>query len=178
MGKVVTEHWVNAELSRVFAFFSDPANLPKLMPGAMAVRLEKVDWKPPSDRDLDSVVGSGRNPGAQVAGVGTLIFISFRLVPLLPFRGRWTAEIVEFEPLSYFVDVQRKGPMHSWRHRHAFRAEVRDGKPGTVVRDEVEYSLPGGVLGKLVDWLAFEKTMRMTFSSRHRRLEKLILNGR
>ena len=173
MGKIITEQWVNAELPRVFAFFSDPENLPKLMPPAMAVRLEKVDLKTPSDADLESVVGSGRKPGALVAGVGTLIFISFRLVPLLPFRGRWTAEIVEFEPLSYFLDLQRKGPMRFWRHRHVFREEVRNGQTGTVVRDEVEFSLPGGPLGRIIDLLV-EPMMRRTFASRQRELERLL----
>jgi ligand-binding SRPBCC domain-containing protein len=173
VGHIVAEHWVNADLKRVFAFFSDPHNLPRLMPQEMEVRLEELRLVPPGGEKSKSVVESGGEP-PQVAGPGSEIVISFRLVPVLPFRGRWVAEILEYEPLSYFLDKQRSGPMRSWRHRHSFRLENRNGLDGTVVRDEVEYELPFGVLGRMADALVVERMMQRTFTTRQKQLEELL----
>ena len=179
MGKIVAEHWVNADLKRVFAFFSDPHNLPRLMPQQMHVRLEELRLVPPSPDKKKSVVESGASSEAVVesgvvpatiAGKGSQIVISFRLVPFLPFRGRWVAEILEYEPLSHFVDQQRSGPMRFWRHRHSFRSEVRNGREGTKVRDEVDYELPFGVLGRIADSILVERMMRRTFAARQSQL--------
>ena len=179
MGKIIAEHWVNADLMRVFAFFSDPHNLPRLMPPQMHVRLEDLRLVPPPPAKLkvvvesgatsETVVKSGANP-ATIAGKGSEIVISFRLVPFLPIRGRWVAEILEYEPPSYFIDHQRSGPMRSWHHRHSFRSEVRNGSDGTIVRDEVDYELPFGILGRMADSLVVESMMRRTFATRQSQL--------
>ena len=179
MGKIVAEHWVNANLKRVFAFFSDPHNLPRLMPQQMHVRLEHLRIVPPPPDKVKLVVESGANSEAMVergvdpatiAGKGSQIVISFRLLPFLPFRGRWTAEILEYEPLSHFVDEQRSGPMRSWHHRHSFRSKVRNGREGTIVGDEVDYELPFGILGRIADSLVVERMMRRTFATRQTQL--------
>ena len=179
MGKLVAEHWINADLKRVFAFFSDPRNLPRLMPQQMHVRLEELRLVPPPPDKRRWVVESGVNSEAVVesgvsqdtiAGKGSEIVISFRLIPFLPFRGRWVAEILEYEPLSHFVDEQRSGPMRSWRHRHSFRSEVRNGSEGTIVGDQVEYELPFGILGRMADSLVVERMMRRTFTARQTQL--------
>jgi ligand-binding SRPBCC domain-containing protein len=170
MGHIVAEHWLNAELSRVFAFFSDPRNLPRLMPGEMDVRLEDTRILSPRQGTGDVVVKSGEDSDL-IAGPGSLIIISFRLFPFLPFRGKWVAEILEYQPLSYFLDTQRSGPMRSWLHRHSFSKVDRGGIPGTVVRDEVNYELPFGILGSLADALLVERMMRRTFQTRQRQLE-------
>lgn len=180
MGKIISEHWVNADLEQVFAFFSDPHNLPRLMPNDMHVCLEDLRLVPPGHTNPREVVESGALPGnvvqsgeiaTVIAGPGSLITISFRLVPFLPFRGRWVAEIVDYQALSSFVDLQREGPMRSWRHRHSFRNEVRNGSEGTVVRDDVEYELPFGFLGRFADALLIERMLRETFSTRQKQLE-------
>ncbi len=173
MGKIVAEHWVKADLMRVFGFFSKPENLPKLMPDILGVRLGKVDLRSPGPDVANKVVESGLNP-AKVAGPGSRIEISFRYLPFLPLRGRWIAEIVEYEPLLYFVDEQRSGPLQSWRHRHSFRAETRDGVLGTVIRDEVEYDLPFGGLGRVADSLFAQRAMQRMFRSRQQHLEQLL----
>jgi ligand-binding SRPBCC domain-containing protein len=175
VGRIITEHWVKADLARVFAFFSDPENLSKLMPAEMAVRLEKLTVRLPGPNNIKKVVESGIDPG-RVAGPGSLIEISFRLAPFLPFRGSWIAEILEYEPLSYFLDTQRSGPMRSWRHRHSFHADTRDGVSGTIIRDEVEYELPFGSLGKAVDMIFVERMMQRTFQSRQQQLARLLLD--
>ncbi len=174
MGHVVTEKWIKADLAKVFAFFSDPENLPRLMPAQMAVRLLRLDLKPATTDAIKKVAESGMGP-ERVAGPGSTIEVSFRFVPFLPFRGRWVAQIVEFEPLSYFVDTQRNGPMRHWTHRHSFRAESRDGISGTVVRDEVEYELPFGLLGRLADTVLVGTVMQRTFESRQNELQRILV---
>ncbi len=183
MGKIVSECLVNADLKQVFAFFSDPHNLPRLMPPEMDVRLEELQLVPPPAEAAKAVVESGANPGTvvesgwnltRIAGKGSQIVISFRLVPFLPFRGRWVAMILEYEPLSHFVDEQRSGPMRSWRHRHSFRELNEGGTLQTVVRDEVEYLLPFGLIGRIADSLIVERMMRRTFARRQHLLLEAI----
>ncbi len=184
MGRIVAEHWVSAELARVFAFFSDPYNLPRIMPAQMGARIESVEVVPRRAEGEGVVVQSGpesESLGMNSVGMGSvvgggdfnlLIRITFLYVPLLPLRGRWVAEIYDHAIPWYFTDRQRSGPMKSWRHRHSFRPETRNGIPGTVVRDEVEYELPFGVLGKLAD-VFFEPFLRLAFTSRQRHLEEI-----
>jgi hypothetical protein len=96
VGRIVARHWVNADLKRVFAFVSDPHNLLRLMPEEKDVRLEElrlvssIGEKPKSvvesGGDTDAVVESGGDR-PQIAGPGSQIAISFRLVLFLPFRG-------------------------------------------------------------------------------------------
>jgi ligand-binding SRPBCC domain-containing protein len=184
MGHIVADHWLKADLPTVFAFFSDPANLPRLMPRQMDVRLESLHLQPPSDAAIHAVVQSGALPGnlaesgeipSKLAGPGSLIDTSFRLVPFLPMRARWVAEILEYEPLSYFLDQQKSGPMRSWIHRHSFREETRQGITGTVIRDEVAYELPFGPLGIIADALLVERMMQRTFATRQQQLEQIFL---
>lgn len=182
MGQIVAEHWLKADLPRVFAFFSNPDNLPRLMPKPMDVRLENLQLLPPSEAVIEAVVQSGAFPGnvvqsgetpSKIAGPGSLIEISFRLIPFLPLRGRWVAEILEYEPLFYFLDRQKSGPMRSWLHRHSFREETRHGAVGTVIRDEVSYELPLGPLGGIADAVIIERMMQRTFATRQHQLEQI-----
>src|SRR4029077_19823278 len=126
------EQWVPFPLELVFAFFSNPENLPRIMPAASATKLVAVNRV---------------SAGDKAAGVGSTIVTSFRVFPFLPLRAQWIARITEFEWNHYFADVQDKGPFKSWRHRHEFMAETRDGIRGTLVRDVIDYEVGFGVPG-------------------------------
>jgi ligand-binding SRPBCC domain-containing protein len=157
--------WVPFPTPKVFAFFCDPNNLPRIMPPATKTRLEQVRLIAPSP-DL--------MPSSQTAGVGTVIVSSFRLFPFLPFRAQWIARITEFEWNRYFADVQQKGPFKSWHHRHEFLADTREGVSGTLVRDEVEYEIGFGPLGSLANALFVESQMRQVFALRQESLPALL----
>src|SRR5580765_4219872 len=91
------EQWVPFPIERVFAFFSNPENLPRVMPPASATKvlaIHRVPPPPPTGTTND-----------QAAGVGTTIVTSFRVFPALPFRARWIARITEFEWNHFFADV-------------------------------------------------------------------------
>ena len=155
--RVGFEQWIPVPLDRVFQFFSDPANLPRLMPPELAAEIRRIEG------------GSSAS-----AGVGTQITLSVRLLPPLPLRASWVARIVEFEPGSHFTDVQVKGPFRYWRHRHGFESARRAEADGTLVRDDLEYDVGFGRLGDAVArWFVADR-LRHTFQERQRRLEELL----
>jgi len=156
------EHWVAAPLEKVFAFFADPWNLPRVMPAWLQIRFE----------DLATVPASPAAPN--FAGVGTKFIASYRAVPFLPMRIRSEAEIVGFAMNEFFADMQTKGPFRSWHHRHEFVAEDRGGVSGTRLRDRVEYELGFEPLGVIVNALFIAPQMRRTFAYRQRAIEKLL----
>lgn len=165
--RVRFEQWIPVPLDRVFRFFSDPANLPGLMPPELAAEIRSVERAPPPGEE------EGR-PSSASAGVGTQITLSVRLLPPLPLRASWVARIVEFEPGSHFTDVQVKGPFRHWRHRHEFEAARRAEADGTIVRDDLEYDVGFGRLGDAVARGFVAGRLRHTFQERQRRLEELL----
>ncbi len=102
------------------------------------------------------------------------MILSFRPVPYLPFRIHWHALIPEFVWNDHFCDTQTAGPFAYWRHCHSAIAESRDGVDGTIVRDRVEYQLPGGPLGDLANLLGGRLQMRFIFNTRHAMTAKLL----
>jgi ligand-binding SRPBCC domain-containing protein len=160
-----TEQWLPYPWKRVFAFFADPANLPPLMPGWQRARVERAKCvSPPEASSTDQVV----------AGPGSLITISFRPVPLFPWRLEWDAYIAEFRWDEYFCDEQRRGPFQYFRHCHRVSDEVRDGVMGSLVSDAVEYELPLGRLGDLANVLMVKRQIRSLFAHRQRMLPGLL----
>jgi len=160
------EQWVPFPVEQVFLFFANPNNLPRIMPTALGARLVRLELKAPP--------GNAVAPASQLAGAGSAIVVSVRMLPFLPFRAPWVARIVEFEWNHHFVDTQEKGPFKSWRHRHQFAAEVRNGVSGTLVGDIVEYEIGFGPLGAVAQKLFVSGQMRGTFAHRQKILESLL----
>jgi uncharacterized protein len=137
------------------------------MPPETATRLDSLRLVPPPEKPCAT------NSGV-VAGIGSQIDTSFRVIRGLPFRAQWIARITEFEWNHHFADVQVKGPFSSWNHRHEFAAEDRSGAQGTVVRDVIEYSVGFGIFGNVVRELFVESELRQTFQRRQRALPRLL----
>ena len=66
--------WVPFPVTQVFAFFSDPENLPRLMPVWQDARIDSLELQRPE------------NGARHAAGRGSRILLSFRPVPLSPIR--------------------------------------------------------------------------------------------
>ena len=168
------EQWVPFPIEQVFRFFANPANLPRIMPpssGTELVRLKLV--APPGVQPVKATV-TDEEP---LAGSGSEIVTSFRIVPFLPFRLEWIALIDEFEWNDHFCDVQKKGPFKSFHHCHRLTASPRDGTAGTVLRDVIDYDIGFGILGSIAQRLMIKRQLRQTFEYRQRALVSL-LSGR
>jgi ligand-binding SRPBCC domain-containing protein len=140
---LTTEQCLPRPLTEIFAFFADAGNLDALTPGWL--RFEILAPRPIEMK------------------VGALIDYRLRL------RGlpiRWQSEISDWSPPHRFVDEQHRGPYRLWHHTHTF-AE-RDG--GTIVRDVVRYSVPGGALANT---LFVKRDLQKIFAYRQQKLAEL-----
>jgi ligand-binding SRPBCC domain-containing protein len=165
------EQWVPFPLERVFAFFSNPENLPRIMPASTKTQIIRVNlMAPPAP-----LTGVGEElTTTKAAGVGSIIVTSFHVFPFLPIRAQWTSRITEFEWNHHFADVQDKGPFKNWHHRHQFARESRDGIDGSVVGDVVDYEVGFRFLGTVANRLFIARQMRSAFAQRQRVLPQLL----
>jgi ligand-binding SRPBCC domain-containing protein len=161
------EQWVPFPLERVFAFFSNPENLPRIMPAGSATRLIGLNRMAPPTTPPGSTA-------EKAAGIGSTIVTSFRVFPFLPIRAQWIARITEFEWNHHFADVQDKGPFKTWHHRHEFAAEIRGNTEGVIVRDLIEYEVGFGALGKIAEAMFVRPQMSRTFQERQKALPDLL----
>jgi ligand-binding SRPBCC domain-containing protein len=159
--------WVPFPIEHVFAFFSNPENLPRIMPASSHTKLIGLNRVNPP-----TLQKSGA--GDKAAGVGSTIATSFRVFPFLPMRARWVACITEFEWNRYFADVQEKGPFKRWHPRHEFRPETRGGIAGTVVRDSIEYEVGFWFAGAIANAIFIRRQMQNTFAERQKVLLQLL----
>lgn len=115
---------VPASVAECFAYFSDPRRLPDITPRWLRFTVTR-----PPDADI-------------YAGCEIDYMIRWLGVPL-----RWTTLITDCDPPHRFVDTQQRGPYRRWWHEHRF---VPIGDGATLMTDRVEYEMPLGVLGRIV----------------------------
>jgi ligand-binding SRPBCC domain-containing protein len=169
--RIQFEQWVPVVIEEVFLFFANPNNLPCIMPPETGTELSALRLVPPPSGPAGQYAILNRD---SLAGVGSEIVTSFRLLPFLPFRARWIALVTEFEWNHHFADVQQKGPFKRFQHRHEFSAQTQNGVCGTIVRDVIEYDPGFGVIGDVVQKLFIARTLKRTFEYRQKTLEKLL----
>lgn len=138
------ELWLPRAIGEVFDFFADACRLEQITPGWLHFHVQ--------------------TPRPVPMHAGSLIDYKLKLhgIPI-----RWRTEISEWDPPFRFVDRQLRGPYRLWRHLHTF--EARDG--GTLVRDHVDYCVPGG---PLVHWLFVRPDLHRIFTYRRQQLERLL----
>lgn len=161
------DQWLPFSLPVVFAFFANPANLPRLMPAWQKARIDELNLIAPPAPPAGS-------PARLGTGIGTTMVLSFQALPLIPLRLRWHALIPEFAWNDHFCDEQPSGPFAYWRHCHSVRVESRDGAEGTMVHDHVEYAFPGGPLGRVANALGGRAQIGSIFRYRHRQTALLM----
>jgi ligand-binding SRPBCC domain-containing protein len=165
------EQWVPVATEKIFLFFANPNNLPRIMPRETRTELAALRLVPPP------IAPNGHQAipkDDSLAGVGSEIVTSFRIFPFLPLRTQWIALITEFEWNHHFADIQKKGPFKRFQHRHEFSRETRNGVTGTTVRDVIEYDAGFGALGELAQKLFIAPSFQRTFEYRQRMLQKLL----
>ena len=162
--------WLPYPLELVFAFFANPANLPRLTPAWQRARLDAIELKPAAPPPESTV-----RPHI-AAGDGTKLTLSLRPFSILPLRLSWQARIEDFRWNEGFADVQLRGPFRYWRQCHLMRpsASSTTGAPGTLLEDQIEYELPFGALGAFADSLAVRRQIATLFRFRHQRTLELL----
>jgi hypothetical protein len=138
--------WLAKPRPEVFAFFAEPANLARLTPPALHLRLLTPDV----------VMATGAVLEYRLSWLG---------LPL-----RWRAFVREFDPPHRFVDVQVRGPCARWEHRHRFLEEGG----GTWVEDRITYRLPLGPLGSVAYALLVRRQIDAMWNYRRARLGEVL----
>lgn len=138
--RFVKESRIDASPEAVFAFHESPGALERLTPPWEHVRVIEG--------------GDSIRPGSRVV-------LETRIGPV---PVRWVAEHTEYEPGRLFADRQVSGPFARWYHRHLF---LDDGQGGTILRDEVEFTPPLGVFGRLAGAGFIQQKLQKMFDYRH-----------
>ena len=145
--RLIREQRVSKPLAETFAFFERPENLATLTPPSLHFLL--------------------LSPSPVPMAKGTTIDYKLQI---WGFRIRWTSVITAYDPPHGFSDEQTQGPYAVWRHRHLFSATA----DGTLVRDEVAYELPWGILGRIAHALVVRRQLKRIFDYREKMLQELL----
>jgi ligand-binding SRPBCC domain-containing protein len=82
---------------------------------------------------------------------------------------RHTSKITQYEPPTFFQDVMTAGRFKSFEHDHRFREQ--DGE--TVMKEELRFSAPFGVLGFLVESLVLRNYLTRFLLERNKLLKQV-----
>ncbi len=148
--RFVKESRIAAPPSAVFAFHETPGALSLLTPP-----WEKIE-----------VVEGG---GSILPGNRVVLKTKFG-----PLSLRWVAEHTEYEQGRLFADRQVSGPFAEWSHRHLF---LDDGAGGCLMRDEVDYEPPLGLIGRMLGAELIRKKLHNLFDFRHEAVRRIIEGG-
>ncbi|MBN1591265.1 MAG: TIGR01777 family oxidoreductase [Pirellulales bacterium] len=99
--------------------------------------------------------------GGQGIEDGSRVELQFRVGPM---PVRWIAEHRGCRPPREFRDVQIRGPMAHWEHIHRFDSI---GPASCYLDDRVEYALPSGRLGRMIDAVWVHGQLDRMFAYRH-----------
>jgi ligand-binding SRPBCC domain-containing protein len=130
---------LDASPGEVYGFHEDPRNIVKISPPSLRVA------------DVQCTVPAR-------AGGGFRLRVSQFGLPL-EWEGLWEEAL----PDTRLVDTALRSPFRHWRHSHLFRAEGT----GTVMTDRVEYALPFGWIGRLLDITVMRVIFAGMFRARH-----------
>ncbi len=96
--------------------------------------------------------------------------LNFVLYPFLMIPVRWTTEIMKVSKPDFFEDWQLSGPYAEWHHRHLFK-EIEGG---TEMTDIVQYALPLGLFGEVVEALIVGRRLDEVFEYRRRKVAEIL----
>ena len=134
-------------MDEAWEFLSNPANLKTITPDSMSF----------------NIIGGADRP--MYAGQ----IIQYIVTPVLGIKTKWVTEITQVVDKKYFVDEQRFGPYALWHHKHFIRSI--DG--GIEMEDIIDYKVPFGWLGKLMQPLLIKPKLKEIFNYRKEKLEEL-----
>jgi ligand-binding SRPBCC domain-containing protein len=80
-----------------------------------------------------------------------------------------TSRITRYEPPTFFQDIMTAGAFKSFEHNHRFQEQ--DGE--TVMKDELRFSAPFGVLGLMVERLVLRNYLTRFLFERNQFLKQV-----
>lgn len=143
-----SEVFLPVDINTAWDFFSSAKNLAKITPPEM-------DFKILTELG-DTEIYEG-------------MIIDYTVKPLFGLPLNWQTEICSVTKPSSFTDRQLKGPYSVWEHTHTFIET--DG--GVLMKDEVNYKLPLGFVGDLVNHLIVKKKVANIFKYREGALNSI-----
>lgn len=128
-------------------FLSDPRNLKTITPDYMGFEI--------------------------IGGVASKMYagqiLQYIVTPLLNIPLKWVTEITHIKEGEYFVDEQRFGPYSLWHHKHF----IKPIKNGVEMIDIVDYKVPFGLLGQLVQPFLVGPKLEEIFEYRKNALDRI-----
>ena len=142
------EQFLPVKIDVAWDFFSSAKNLSRITPPEMQFKIISV---------------------FNDDGIYDQMLIDYIVRPLFGIPLKWQTVITHVNKPFQFADMQKKGPYKKWVHVHTFIEKEN----GTLVKDEVTYALPFGILGRLAHFLFIRKKLNQIFEFRKETLEKL-----
>lgn len=133
------------DINTAWDFFSSPRNLAKITPEHMGF-----------------IITSEFNDEKMYPGM----LITYKVSPLLGIKMDWCTEITHVQDYKYFVDEQRFGPYSMWHHQHHFKTV----EGGVEMTDIINYAIPLGIVGKLMNSLMISNEIEKIFSYREKKV--------
>ena len=128
-------------------FLSDPRNLKVITPDYMGFNIL-------SGADRPMYAGQ---------------IIQYIVTPVLGIKTKWVTEITHVIDKHYFVDEQRFGPYALWHHKHF----IKKIEGGVEMEDIIDYKIPLGLLGQLVQPILVKPKLEEIFEYRQKKLIEL-----
>jgi ligand-binding SRPBCC domain-containing protein len=144
MHRITTVQRLPISLERAWDFFSSPKNLSLITPEAL------------------NLVPTCEVPERMYPGM----IVTYNVRPVAGIPMEWVTEITHVRDKEFFVDEQRSGPYRIWHHQHHFRAV----EGGVEMTDIVDYKIPFGIFGKVLERLFIGKQVAGIFEFRRKRL--------
>ncbi len=132
---------IHAPIEHVYAFCTNPLNMPRIFPRDVTVEVMKEPVQP--------------------LQAGAEIVLCFQRGPV---SCIWESLVTACEPLFLFEDIQVRGPMKRWLSRHYFEKITE----GTRVLHVIDYQFHFGALGRICGLMAVDPILRGIFNHAHR----------
>jgi len=145
MKKIIQKSIIACSIEELFKFHLDSNNIKKITPQNIEVELLNDD---------------GFTYEGKIVKLKTKIFF----IPTY-----WEVKIEKVIVNHLLVDIALQSPFKYWRHQHVFKEK------GEVceLKDIIEYQLPFGILGKLVEPF-IKKDIKSMFFYRHEKTKQLL----
>jgi ligand-binding SRPBCC domain-containing protein len=135
-------------VDQAWDFFSNPRNLKEITPDYMGFNITSEFFQE-----------------KMYAGM----IITYKVTPLLNIPMSWMTEITQVNDKKFFIDEQRVGPYKIWHHQHHFKPI----EGGVEMTDIIDYVVPLGFLGRLVEPILVKGKLNEIFNYREQKMDEL-----